>query len=257
MKKNNKKDEMDLNPMQRGRLKILLMSEQVTTVEKTVKILSTISQVEVCTFSQLSRDSETAYDLVIIAGDKGLEVLSALRHQNQIQRPVILYGSQLSPIDRVRARELGVISMVDPSEKEGELYATIRNTIKFGISRINAERTAFEKEIISVLKTLYAQNPGLRVEDLCKQMQLSSSTLYRKVKEAFHESPNRLITVFRMECALELLKEESLNISQIAYTCGFSSATYFTRVFKQFYGVTPGQYRKDKSLSAQIVRIFE
>ena len=72
----------------------------------------------------------------------------------------------------------------------------------------------------------------------------SERQLRRRFVKATGESPSQYLTRVRIEQAQDLLRESNLSATDIALSAGFSSSTYFSRVFKQQSGLSPGAYRK-------------
>ena len=83
----------------------------------------------------------------------------------------------------------------------------------------------------------------LNVVDIAQSMGLSRSQLYRKMKSLSGYSPNEYIRILRLKYAVKLLKTDN-QITEIAYQSGFSSASYFTKCFKDFYNESPTDYLK-------------
>lgn len=77
------------------------------------------------------------------------------------------------------------------------------------------------------------------VEDLGDAMCLSRVQLYRKVKNMTGKSPVEIIREQRLLRANQLLADSSLSISEIAYRVGFSSPSYFTKCYRDFFGKAP------------------
>lgn len=86
-------------------------------------------------------------------------------------------------------------------------------------------------------------NPAFSVEDLAERLGLSRVQLYRKVKAILGLSISDHINNIRLEKAILLLKQGDRNISEIAYSLGFSSPNYFSTAFKNKYGVTPKEFK--------------
>lgn len=80
------------------------------------------------------------------------------------------------------------------------------------------------------------------VDDYCKEMAMSTSQLYRKTVALTGLSPNLLLKEFRLEKAKEMMKKQHYSISQITFDSGFTSPSYFTKCFKQKYGLLPMNY---------------
>lgn len=87
------------------------------------------------------------------------------------------------------------------------------------------------------------KNSDLSVEDLGEVMCLSRVQLYRKVKSMTGKSPVEIIREQRLLCANHLLCDSSLSISEIAYRVGFSSPSYFTKCYRDFFGKSPTEVR--------------
>lgn len=83
----------------------------------------------------------------------------------------------------------------------------------------------------------------LGVEDLAADMNLSRVQLYRKVKALTDSTPIELLRTARLNRAYQLLLTSELSVSEIAYTVGFTSPSYFTKCFKDEYGKVPGEVR--------------
>ena len=91
----------------------------------------------------------------------------------------------------------------------------------------------------------HLDNSDLSVEDLSAEMHLSRVQLYRKVKALTGFSPIDLLRKARLARAYTLLADDELSVSEIAYRTGFSSPSYFTKCFKDEYGIVPGGVRGD------------
>ncbi|MCK5146259.1 helix-turn-helix transcriptional regulator [bacterium] len=89
----------------------------------------------------------------------------------------------------------------------------------------------------------YLHDVDFTVASFCRMMGYSRSQTYRRVRELTGHSPSRFITRRRLERAARMLKEEPLTIREIAGKAGFKSRSYFGTCFKEYYGVTPGEYR--------------
>ncbi len=83
----------------------------------------------------------------------------------------------------------------------------------------------------------------LSVEDLAADMNLSRVQLYRKVKAVTGATPNELLRTARLNRAYQLLLTTDKSISEVAYQVGFTSPSYFTKCFKEEYGILPGEVK--------------
>ncbi len=89
--------------------------------------------------------------------------------------------------------------------------------------------------------------PCLVWEQLADSIHLSRSSLHRKLKALSGMSTTELVRNYRLQKATALLRE-GYNSSDAAYKTGFGSPAYFTKSFREVYGMTPGDYiRKQKA----------
>ena len=84
----------------------------------------------------------------------------------------------------------------------------------------------------------------LSVDDLAADMNLSRVQLYRKVKAVTGSSPVELLRTARLNRAYQILLTTDKSVSEVAYTVGFTAPSYFTKCFKEEYGMVPGDVRK-------------
>ncbi|MBR0532042.1 MAG: response regulator, partial [Bacteroidales bacterium] len=82
----------------------------------------------------------------------------------------------------------------------------------------------------------------LSIDKIAESMNLSRSSLYRKIKNLSGISPNEFIRVCRLKHAAELLKNKDLRVSEVAYISGFNSPSYFIKCFQKSFGMTPKEY---------------
>ncbi len=87
-------------------------------------------------------------------------------------------------------------------------------------------------------------NSELSVEDLAADMNLSRVQLYRKVKAITGSSPVELLRTARLNRGYQLLLTTDKTVSEVAYAVGFSAPAYFTKCFKDEFGMVPGEVRK-------------
>jgi len=82
----------------------------------------------------------------------------------------------------------------------------------------------------------------LSVESLAEQIGFSRAQFYRKVTALTGMPVNELIRSFRLQKAAQLLSQRWGSVSQVAYEVGFSNPSYFSKCFKDQFGVHPSAY---------------
>ena len=85
----------------------------------------------------------------------------------------------------------------------------------------------------------------LKIDDFSINLGISKSQLYRKMIALTDKSKNTFIKEYRLRKALKLLNKKIENISEIAFKTGFNSPTYFSKCFKEAYGIVPSSYGKE------------
>ena len=88
---------------------------------------------------------------------------------------------------------------------------------------------------------------GLGVESLASHLNLSRSQLYRKMKALTNQTANEFIRNQRLQQAKTLIENGNTDLNNISSLVGFSSTTYFTQRFKDYYGVSPAEMKHDNA----------
>ena len=107
---------------------------------------------------------------------------------------------------------------------------------------------AVDSYIFSLLRqiaTTPEETPS--IQQLADQYHVSPSKLKQDFYAITAMPVRRYITRQRLQLARKLLKQKDLSITQIAFKCGFCSQSHFIAIFRQHFGVTPGQFRKELS----------
>ena len=87
----------------------------------------------------------------------------------------------------------------------------------------------------------------LQLDTIARLMGTSKSTLSRRIKQITGCAPSAYILQLRLDHACHLLTSSDLSIGEISLACGFDDMSYFSRVFRQNYEITPSQYRATKT----------
>jgi signal transduction histidine kinase/AraC-like DNA-binding protein/CheY-like chemotaxis protein len=97
-----------------------------------------------------------------------------------------------------------------------------------------------------ILEHLYEDNE-LSVEQLAREVAMSRSQLYRRLKDEAGVSPSDLLRLVRLEEAAKLLRAGESNVSEVAFAVGFNSLAHFSRSFRARFGVSPSELRRAKA----------
>lgn len=84
---------------------------------------------------------------------------------------------------------------------------------------------------------------GVHLDDICRHSALSRTVLSQRFRDTLGVSPIAYVRLARLSHAADLLRGSRLGLSDVARTVGYSSASTFSRAFRQVYGRSPGDYR--------------
>lgn len=116
-----------------------------------------------------------------------------------------------------------------------------RNMILLDISSGGGDK--FVSGVCSyVLENLSNQN--LSAEDIAREMNISRATVFNKIKTALGMTPNQMIKFIRLEKAADELCKYNVRVSDVLYSVGFESGSYFTKLFRNEFGITPKEFSR-------------
>ena len=204
----------------------------------------------------------------------GFELLKKLRSdQNTCHIPIIMLTAKTDMESKMEGISRGADAYLEKPFNNEELRIRIKKLLelrkslqqfylaKSGLSNIPASASGTIKNEQSIAATPQAEDKfvfkireiveahisdtGFNIELLCKEVFMSHSNLHRKLDALTGCSPNKFIRIIRLKKAKELLKNKVTSISSIALDCGFSDPSYFARVFKQEFDVTPNEWKEN------------
>lgn len=109
-------------------------------------------------------------------------------------------------------------------------------------TRVQLRTQVRVQKMLAYMYAHYAQ--PITIDDIAKAASISPSEAARCFHEYLDCAPVAALIRYRLQTAHRLLHDTSMTVQQIALACGFRSANYFSRQFRQTYGYTPGQARK-------------
>lgn len=108
---------------------------------------------------------------------------------------------------------------------------------------MSKEEELFMHRIMTFVEE-HLSDADTNISDMADAVHTSRSGLNRKLKSALGVTPLDLLREARIKRACQLLEGGELNVSEVAYRCGFADPKYFSRCFKQTIGVSPTEYKK-------------
>lgn len=194
---------------------------------------------------------------VMMSGMDGLECCKRLKADSlTCHIPVILLTAKTLDEYRAEGYAYGADAYLTKPFNGNVLKARIKNLIAnrkllkivFGndaqqVPTVPVAQSA-ESQFVEKFRTIIQANLGnseLNVETISHEMGISRAQLYRKIKSITGISPNDIVREARMRRADRLLETTDKSVSEIAYEVGFSSPSYFTKCYREFFGRTPNK----------------
>ena len=139
------------------------------------------------------------------------------------------------------ACELEYLNLINRLWKDTLMYISKHEPelLQHKTNRKNEDRA---KKILSYIHENFQSN--LTIDRLAKEVNISRSECFRCFKHFTNKKPIEYINEYRLANAARLLMESTLSVTEIGIACGFNSSSYFGKMFKEIYGVSPKEYRK-------------
>ncbi len=102
----------------------------------------------------------------------------------------------------------------------------------------------FINELIAIIES-QLDNPEMNIALVCTQIGMSRTKLYTKIKGLTGQSINDFIRTIRLKKAVEIMTNEDVSITEVMYSVGIQTQSYFIKAFKNEFGKTPSQFLKD------------
>ena len=265
--KHDEDEGVDISQEEKYEKPILLLIEDNQDVATyTKRILDDRYQVDVAHNGEegIGKALELIPDIIIsdimMPKKDGYQVTVALKENYKTSHiPIILLTAKARQPDINKGLSVGADDYLSKPFNKEELLLRLANMdrrrnimvdkVKAGFFQQNPPNTLSnfpkENEFLKTIKNLVIDNlsdPKYGIDEIRNSLGLSKSQFYRKIKAITDQSPLIFIRDIRLSKALRMLSQSDLNISEVAYSVGFSDPNYFSRVFQKKYGVPPSDY---------------
>ena len=259
-------DQLEID-MEEGNEEIMLVVEDHTEIRQLIK--NTFEDRYRIVLAKdgeegISKAVECIPDIIIsdimMPGTDGLELCEHLKNDERTSHvPIILLTARAGEEDQYEGLSAGADAYVTKPFKIKMLNARVTKLIE---SRLNL-RKRYSQEVILKPKDIAISNldeqflekvqgvlderltdSGLSVQEFSSAAGMSRMQLHRKLKALTGLSASEFIRSQRLKLAASLLKTSDVNVSQIGYEVGFNDPSYFSKCFKETYGVSPTEYSK-------------
>jgi CheY-like chemotaxis protein/AraC-like DNA-binding protein/nitrogen-specific signal transduction histidine kinase len=172
--------------------------------------------------------------------------------------PVIMLTAKVDMKSRLEGLESGADAYLSKPFNKQELFVRLRKLLELRehlqqrysgfeiIPETTETRIQKEDEFINNVKTIIQEdlsNEHINLDDLYKQMGMSRSKFYRKFSALTNMGIHKYIRNYRLHVARKILLAGTLNVSQTAAEVGYSNISYFSRIFKEEFGINPSQIK--------------
>ena len=219
----------------------------------------------------LSSVNETPYDLVIsdvmMPEMDGFTMLRMIKTNINISDiPVIMLTSMADVGNRLEGLERGADAFLAKPFNMEELRMNIENLLqtrlrlkgKYTGAQLQADKVEapevkgndellMERIMKAINKNL--SDSDFNVDMLTQEVGISRAQLHRKMKEMTGISTSEFLRNIRLEQAARLLREQKINVTQVAYTVGFSNLAHFSTIFRKHFGISPSEYAEKQGES--------
>lgn len=134
-----------------------------------------------------------------------------------------------------------ILQLLNQREILRQKFGKVPQEIRSAMLR-NEQDSLFVKRLDSIVYSRLGEQE-LSVDKVAGLLHLGRTIFYKKVRGTTGYTPNEYIRVIRLRKAAELLKESEKNVSEVAYAVGFDNPYYFSKCFKEQFGMPPSQYR--------------
>ena len=218
--------------------------------------------------SGLEEAQQNDYDLIIcdvmMPKMNGYEVVSRLKSKfDTCHIPIILLTALGAEENQLKGITTGadayitkpfsprlllarVIQLIDQRNRIRERFAS-ETTTKETPSAASICTNPLDKKFMEKFNQLLSQrltDPDLSLDELARELAVGRTVFFRKVKGVTGFTPNEYIRVMRLKKAAEMLAEGEYTVNDTAYSVGYNDPLYFSRCFKQQFGVSPSAYLK-------------
>ena len=216
-------------------------------------------------------DAEKQYDLVVsdvmMPEMDGFTMLRMIKTNMNISHiPVVMLTSKADVANRLEGLEKGADAYLAKPFDMDELHMVINNLINKNLrlkgkySGSQQQKDKIEEKVVKgndeilmerIMKVVndHLSDSDFNVEVLTSEVGISRAQLHRKMKEMTGLPVSEFIRNIRLEQAVRLLKEQKINVTQVAYAVGFSNLAHFSTVFRKQFGVSPTEYIEQKARS--------
>ena len=193
----------------------------------------------------------------------GLELTQFIKQNQETDHiPVILLTAKTAIESRLQAMQFGADDYVTKPFEPEYMRARVHNILmqrtqleqsyRKRLMRLETQKAdeqvtgdSFLAKLLDIMDK-QMDNNTLTVDELVDEMGMGRTVFFNKLKSLTGLSPVEFIREMRIKRAAQLLEDRKYNITEVTYMVGMNDSRYFSKCFKNTYGVTPTEYRKQR-----------
>ena len=193
----------------------------------------------------------------------GLELTQFIKQNSDTDYiPVILLTAKTAIESRLQAMQYGADDYVTKPFEPEYIRARVQNILRQRthleqsyrqrLMRLEPQQSdepvpgdTFLAKLLNIMDR-QMDNNTLTVDELVEEMSMGRTVFFNKLKSLTGLSPVEFIREMRIKRAAQLLEDRKYNITEVTYMVGMNDSRYFSKCFKNTYGITPSEYRKQK-----------
>lgn len=208
------------------------------------------------------KDIDIIISDIYMPGGDGFFLLQSVRSDEMLcHLPFVLLSAESALDAKIKGLEYGANAYIEKPFSVEQLLATVKNILKdreimrraFQGGDASQPEKAIEQsrdsKFLEKISGMILERMGeswISVEELAENMNVSHSSLQRKIKGLTGLSPIEFIRYVKLAKAAELLASGEYRVNEVCYAVGFSKPSYFSACFKKQFGVLPKDYVKGK-----------
>lgn len=188
---------------------------------------------------QVKNEIETSHIPVILLTARSLE-------EDRIEGYDTGADEYLSKPFNINVLKSRIRNLLEARKRAKERFASIGNMLPSSeIATNSIDELFLDKTTKIVLHNI--SDPDFTLEDIIREIGIGRSQFYRKISSITGQNPSNFIRTVRLKYASELLLSKQYSVKELTHLCGFNSSAYFTKTFKELFGMTPTQFAEKKS----------
>ena len=197
---------------------------------------------------------------VMMEGMDGFEFCKCVKADlNTSHIPIVLLTAKTDTASKIEGLELGIEAYIEKPFSPYHLLAQLKNLMnkrseikeRYTSTPLSEIHTAvlnkLDEEFVNRCTEIISQNlnePEFSVDKLAKELGMSRTNVFSKIKAIVGMTPNDFIKLIRLKTACKMMVESDYRITEIGFLVGFSSSSYFAKCFQKQFGMNPTEFMK-------------